>query len=176
MVVLLAFIKHPELLRYITGFKVSSDIIYILIFDSAMEEQFQLYVFDEEDGMFEEESAGGLQEPLGQEASMTVIDLSQSSGSDQEVNMRPCQERTHTKERGVRKCAVHSCRETFSGATPMLYNIRRDHAGGAQNPEEFVSFLADISAEVFQTHQREPVLQSLKRLRAWAERQLGRVD
>jgi hypothetical protein len=141
-----------------------------------MEEQFQLYVFDEEDGMFEEESAGGLQEPLGQEASMTVIDLSQSSGSDQEVNMRPCQERTHTKERGVRKCAVHSCRETFSGATPMLYNIRRDHAGGAQNPEEFVSFLADISAEVFQTHQREPVLQSLKRLRAWAERQLGRVD
>uniref|UniRef100_A0A8W8MKS2 C2H2-type domain-containing protein n=1 Tax=Magallana gigas TaxID=29159 RepID=A0A8W8MKS2_MAGGI len=95
--------------------------------DSAMEEQFQLYVFDEENGMFEEESASGLQEPLGQEASMTVFDLSQSSGSDQEVNMRPCQERTHTKERGVKKCAVHSCRETFSGATPMLYHIRRDH-------------------------------------------------
>lgn len=47
-----------------------------------MEEQFELYVFDEEDGMFEKESAGGLQEPVGQEnwASMTVVDLSQSSG------------------------------------------------------------------------------------------------
>lgn len=33
----------------------------------------------------------------------------------------------------------------------MLYHIWRDHAGGAQTPEEFVSFLADLSAEVFQT-------------------------
>lgn len=77
-----------------------------------MEKQFELYVFDEEDGMFEK-SAGGLQEPVGKEdwASMTVVDLTQCSGSDREVNMRPCQERAHTKkkrERGVGKCAVHS--------------------------------------------------------------------
>lgn len=32
-----------------------------------MEEQFELHVFDEEDGMFEEESAGGLEKPVGQE-------------------------------------------------------------------------------------------------------------
>lgn len=64
-----------------------------------------MYVFDEEDGMFEEESAGGLQEPVGQEnwASMTVVDLSQSSGSDREVSMRPCQERAHTKGKGSKK-------------------------------------------------------------------------
>lgn len=84
-----------------------------------MEKQFELYVFDEEDGMFEK-SAGGLQEPVGKEdwASMTVVDLTQCSGSDREVSMRPCQERAHTKkkrERGVGKCAVHSCSETFRG-------------------------------------------------------------
>lgn len=92
---------------------------------------------------------------------MTDVDLSQGTGSDRDVRMRPCQERAHTKEkreRGVRKCAVHSCREAFSGATPMLYYIRRNHAGGAQIPEEFVSVQADLSAE------------------ALAERRLGRVD
>lgn len=57
-----------------------------------MEEQFALYVFYEEDGIFEKESAGGLQEPVGQEdwPSMTVVDLSQSRGSDREVSLRSC--------------------------------------------------------------------------------------
>lgn len=82
------------------------------------------------------------------------------------------------ERRGFRKCDVQDCREreTFSGATPMLYNIWRDNAGGAQTSEEFVSFLADLSAEVFQRHKRESALQSLEQLRAWTESRLGRVD
>lgn len=84
---------------------------------------------------------------------MTVVGLSQVSGSEKEVGERPSQAGASTKgeekrERGVRKCTAHSCklRYIFSEATPMLYNIWRDHAGGGETPEEFVSFLADLFA------------------------------
>lgn len=42
--------------------------------------------------------------------------------------------------------------------------------------EEFVSFLADLSTEVFQTHREEPALQSLELYRAWTESRLGLED
>lgn len=75
---------------------------------------------------------------------MTVVGLSQVSGSEKEVGERQSQAGASTKgeekrERGVRKCTAHSCklRYIFSEATPMQ---------GGETPEEFVSFLADLFA------------------------------
>lgn len=62
-----------------------------------MEEQFDLYVFDEE-----EEIVGGMQEQVRKEenrAGMTFVDLSKNSDSERKVGMRLVQGGASTKEK-----------------------------------------------------------------------------
>lgn len=55
----------------------------------------------------------------------------------------------------------------------MLHNILRDNAGWTKTPEEFVSFLADLSVEGFSDTQRRACITVLGQVKGLGQESTG---
>ena len=118
-----------------------------------------------------------------QAASMEMVSMSVTNriDSDEEPagketpRMGETEGKRYQRPRGKRRCAVITCTELFSGATPMQSHIWREHAGNPQSPGDFVRFLLTLADRLFGGFSSESDVMILDWLRGEVEDCLGRV-